>query len=388
VWKFSRPSGDSALFQYVANMQADLAFGVTLFFALSGFLLYRPFAAALMRAQPRPSFSRYLRNRALRIAPAYWVILLVSALVLGTTSVRNSAGQVLLNQRIDDPITLGEHLLLVQGYDPSTVATGIGPAWSLGVEVVFYVALPFLALFAWSLARRATTRSGRRLAALMPALLLLAVGLAGKMSAIHILRDTQLSGGWGGDWHSVLVRSFLGQADLFSFGMALAVARVDSEDGLLRVSALGRKGIAALCVASYLVVATRTDAADHLGTTPYNTLMALACALFLGLVVLVDSSAERPALVRVLELRPMVALGLVSYSLFLWHEPLIGWLGVLGVGSTGKAGFVVTVLLTLGVGFVFSVLTYRLVELPALRRKRRARSDDAALPLGAPAQAA
>lgn len=38
---------------------------------LSGFLLYRPFAAALLRARPRPDLAAYLRNRALRILPAY-----------------------------------------------------------------------------------------------------------------------------------------------------------------------------------------------------------------------------------------------------------------------------------------------------------------------------
>jgi peptidoglycan/LPS O-acetylase OafA/YrhL len=378
VWWQTRPAGDSALFQLVANTQADLAFGVTLFFTLSGFLLYRPFVAALMRAEPRPSFERYLRNRALRIAPAYWVILLVSALILRSVAVRNADGERVLSG-IDDPITLAKHMLLVQGYEPSGVVTGIGPAWSLAVELVFYLALPLLALAAWALARRASTRAGRRLAALGPALLLLAIGLAGKMVATHFLPDRIWSGGWGGDWHSVLVRSFLCQADLFSFGMALAVVRVDVEDGLVRVSALGRRAVGALCLGVYLVTARMTDASDQLGITPYNTLMALACALFLALVVLVGSDTERPALVRVLELRPLVAVGLVSYSLFLWHEPLIGWLAVNGLAPSGRAGFLVTLFLTVAVGFVLSVLTYRLVELPALRRKRRTRTEGASV---------
>ncbi len=378
VWNHSRPSGDSAIFQLVANLEPDLSFGVTLFFALSGFLLYRPFVAALMREEVRPNFARYLLNRALRIGPAYWVILLVSALILHTTLVRNSRGE-LVHGGIDDPIALAKQMLLLQNYQPSTVITGIGPAWSLAVEVVFYLALPLLALTAWMLARRATTRSGRRLAALAPALLLLGIGLAGKTATPHFFTEMNWSGGWGGDWYSVLVRSFLCQADLFSFGMALAVFRVDAEDGLLRVSALGRKGIGVLCLGAYLVTSRMTDSSEPLGISPYNTLMALACALFLALVVLTSPGAERPALVRLLELRPLVAVGLISYSLFLWHVPVIGWLDAHELAFSGRAGFVVTLFLTVAVGCALSVLTYRLVELPALRRKRRDRREETSL---------
>ena len=55
----------------VENLRA----GVTLFFVLSGFLLYRVFVAAALRGLPMPSVREYLRNRALRILPAYLVIL-------------------------------------------------------------------------------------------------------------------------------------------------------------------------------------------------------------------------------------------------------------------------------------------------------------------------
>jgi peptidoglycan/LPS O-acetylase OafA/YrhL len=50
----------------------QLNVGVTVFFVISGFLLYRPFAAARRGAGPR-RMGDYARNRALRILPAYWV---------------------------------------------------------------------------------------------------------------------------------------------------------------------------------------------------------------------------------------------------------------------------------------------------------------------------
>jgi peptidoglycan/LPS O-acetylase OafA/YrhL len=369
---YSRPAGDSVVVRWITNSLGDLAFGVTLFFTLSGFLLYRPFVASLLRGKTRPSLAEYLRNRAFRILPAYWAIFLISALILQTTWTRTSEGGRIIDG-IDDPVTLAKHLLLVQSYDPSTVATGISPAWSVTVEAVFYLALPLLALTACVLARRASTRWGRTAAALVPPLLLLGGGLAVK-TALDLLTENW-SGGWAGDWYSVLVRSFLCQADLFSFGMALAVVRVDAEDGLIRVGTIGRRTIAAFAVAAYLVTAQMTGPTVPLGISRYNTVIALVCALFLALVVLPSPGANRPALVRILELRPFVAIGLVSYSLFLWHEPLLYWLAAHQLAFTGRLGFVATFVIVLVVGFVLSLLSYRLVELPAIRRGRHAHSS-------------
>jgi peptidoglycan/LPS O-acetylase OafA/YrhL len=51
-----------------------------LFFVISGFLLYRPYVAARADGRPGPRMSRYLRRRALRIIPAYWLALTVLAI--------------------------------------------------------------------------------------------------------------------------------------------------------------------------------------------------------------------------------------------------------------------------------------------------------------------
>ena len=125
----------------------DLAYGVILFFTLSGFLLYRPFAAAILRGDPLPSLRRYLLNRALRILPAYWVILFFSAMVLGSVLFWDSSGN-LANGRLLDLGLIPRAAFFLQDYFPSTLLLGIGPAWSLAVEVVFYCALPMLALLA------------------------------------------------------------------------------------------------------------------------------------------------------------------------------------------------------------------------------------------------
>ena len=60
---------------YVGVLVARADVGVALFFVLSGFLLYRPFARWSLGASERPSIRSFAIRRAARIFPAYWVVL-------------------------------------------------------------------------------------------------------------------------------------------------------------------------------------------------------------------------------------------------------------------------------------------------------------------------
>jgi len=64
------------------GLLARMDVGVAIFFALSGFLLFRPFAYAAATGTRRPGARRYLWRRALRILPAYWLTVLVCLAVL------------------------------------------------------------------------------------------------------------------------------------------------------------------------------------------------------------------------------------------------------------------------------------------------------------------
>ena len=109
--------------------------GVTIFFLISGFLLYRPFIAHRIAAGvPPPVVSDYARRRFLRIFPAYWLILIALWISPGLTG---TAGGDWLS-----------HLLLVQtlpgtGNETSCVTAivdcGLAQTWSLVVEFTFYV---------------------------------------------------------------------------------------------------------------------------------------------------------------------------------------------------------------------------------------------------------
>ncbi len=330
----------------------NLASGLTLFFTLSGFLLYRPFAAAVMRNEQLPSTHAYLRNRALRILPAYWVIFIAFAAVKHITSSR----------------MLIENLLLVQNYDPKGVTTGIAPAWSLGVEMVFYLSLPLLALYTITLARGRSSR-GRMRVALVPAGLLLALGIAGKIVASQTLASSSQSELIGNTWHAVLERSFLAQADLFAFGMAAAVIVLAADDAKLRNAQILRSlaGGAAVVIAIVVGLAYGSFGLDQ---RPYNTITAAACALLILWLVLPGRERRSPAL-AVLNSRLVVGIGIISYSIYLWHDPIIRWLGDHGHMASGAAGLAVNVVVVLAISLVLSSITYRFVEAPAMRHKAR-----------------
>jgi peptidoglycan/LPS O-acetylase OafA/YrhL len=353
-----------------------LPLGVTLLFVLSAFLLYRPFAAAIIRGSERPKLSRYLVNRAARILPAYWAILLVTVFLLQSALVRAEDGSLEPGALHQEPRAFVLNLLLLQGFHPDTLLTGIGPAWALTAVVTFYASLPALVLAAVALATLMPTRKGRTIAAVVPAAILILVGIAGSATATFVVPGGS-AGGWGADWHSVVERSFFAHAEAFAFGLVVAVAHVVRQDGGLRLPRRWRPAALITVIVTGGVTAKFTTAEGQLSVFDpanyvYDGMMAAVVALFLAWVLLPDSDETqlRPT-TRLLESRPLVSVGIVSYSIFLWHEPLILKAKMAGLTTGSRAGFFVIFAGIATATFLLSALTYRYLELPALMRKRQ-----------------
>ena len=119
----------------IAPYVARLDVGVTIFFLLSGFLLYRPFVQARRQRRPQPPLIPYAWRRTLRIVPAYWVALTLATIVLALPGVFTLTGI---------PTFYG----FLQIYSAETAFKGLGQCWTLCVEVSFYALLP---VWAWSL---------------------------------------------------------------------------------------------------------------------------------------------------------------------------------------------------------------------------------------------
>ncbi len=129
------------------------AFGVSIFFVLSGMLLSYPFWKAYLAGAPMPSMRHYVRRRAARIVPGYYVGLLVSfALAFWLTPDADYKVWRLISGLT---FTSGFHY---KTWFPSSVN---GPLWSISIEVFSYVLLAgMMALLFWWVTRRAA-RSDR-----------------------------------------------------------------------------------------------------------------------------------------------------------------------------------------------------------------------------------
>ena len=105
--------------------------GVSIFFVLSGFLIYHRYADSYL-SKNNWSYWRYLRHRFARIYPLYALLLLL------TVGVRALTGHSLSLWLV------GLNLTLLKGLFDSTRFSGIPQSWSLTVEVCFYGLAPFL----------------------------------------------------------------------------------------------------------------------------------------------------------------------------------------------------------------------------------------------------
>jgi peptidoglycan/LPS O-acetylase OafA/YrhL len=206
----------------------------------------------------------------------------------------------------------------------------------------------------------------RTVAALVPAATLLLLGLVGKYLTAVVV-PAHVWQGWSATWHAVLERSFLCQADLFSFGMALAVVHSLRVGGSLRLPRYWRPAAVVVGLMAYGAASRVSYLQAQLSYLPWNTVMAFACTLLLGLVVLPRS--QDSLLVRFLETRPLVAVGIVSYSVFLWHHPLLLALKSHGLTFDGRSGFFLNLVIVSTLTLLLSGLSYRYVEAPALRLK-------------------
>ena len=332
---------------------ARLNVGVTVFFLISGFLLYRPFVRAAYHGVQAPRVLRFFRRRALRIVPAYWLALTVLAAWPGLPGVFTRDWWAYYG--------------FFQVYSDRYVLGGIGPAWSLCIEVTFYLALPFFALAM----ARLYERRRREAAVRIELLALAALGLASvaARAVVHVW-DDQVG------FPSTLPGTFT----WFALGMGLAVASVALEGEEERIGALRlvvrrpwvpwALAAATLAMLAWGIGLPRSFAAET-STVSYVAEYALfgLFAFFLLLpAVFGDDRGGWPR--RILANRLLAWLGLISYGIYLWHLSLMIWLEDQGATEwIGELQFPVLLLSAVAFAVACAAASYYLVERPLLRFK-------------------
>jgi len=311
---------------------------VSLFFVLSAFLLTLPFITKALNQNDAPSARSFLSRRAARVLPLYFVAIL---LVWAARNI-NLPGTL---------IDLVEHLTFTQVYDNRYIFYTIGPAWSLAIEIQFYIVLAVLGT--WGV-RIAKGRSRRWVIVTTGAFLSLVAiaSFAWKMAAWLTLDVA------GDDWKVWF--GFPAKADEFALGalLALVVAARSPQLSRWKATAMALLGLGIVAIA----LATRPGGAgEH---AAFHTINAV------GFTLIIAASVMSPKVVmnRALNWGPVALVGTVSYSLYLWHEPLMILLdnrGLLPAGGGYLAfawGLAVVLPLAVGVAWV----SYQAIERPGL----------------------
>lgn len=293
----------------IGSLLARFDVGVAIFFALSGFLLARPYVASILDGRRLPDRRRFFGRRVRRIVPAYWVALTATYVWLRPESATLAKG-------LDFPV----HYLFLQIYPSDTLQKGISPGWTLAVEMSFYLSLPFLAVAGARLTRSLEGPSRK------------AVALLGWLLAITVFSFVWEGVVYGGGLPTKAVLWLPGMIDQFAVGMAIAVVAVWAERRPVArplADALGRHDLLWWVVAFLLLVfaSSQLGLASGLEHTTWNRELARH-AIYTGvaglfLLPVAFGPQDRGLVRRLLQWRPVAAFGVVSYGFFLWHVPLI-----------------------------------------------------------------
>lgn len=329
--------------------------GVDFFFVLSAFLLSLPILTKPEQVKTSGFWRTYAAKRWLRIAPPYYVsILVVLVLTQQVNYLWTHSGDVAL------------HALYAHNFSPqSTLA--INPVyWTLAVEFQFYLILPAFALLFL----------GRR----WPYALAASLGISLAWRAAFY--D-------GSHWLQTVQSNAQLPAMIGHFALGVAAARIYQEGR----APSPRRWLAGLIaslglIASPFLLVQRWDQPSNLWQETWliNLLMReLIAAGFAGILLLV---LLRPSpMSRVLSSAPMRALGTISYSLYLVHFPIQIFLGV-WVPALATGGFWLYFFSAVGAAVLGATVFYWVTERPSLWVKNLLGSPASAtrkLPPSAPA---
>ena len=327
--------------------------GVDVFFVISGFvvtsMLHREWAS-----KGRISFGYFYLRRFKRLVPALSLMLSV-ILIANLLLLSPQAGQQIASATAVGAIFLTANFVIARNsggyFDPPAETNPFLNTWSLSVEEQFYLVVPALLAVGWIIAAR-----GRRILVTAPAVI---IGLLAVLSfGLAILGSSgNLSFG-----QSVLLGFYSPFTRAWEFAagvlLSMSMGRLPAPNRVLSIG-LGVLGTALLCT-SLLVLN---------GSTPFPSLWTVVPVSGALLILFVGGSGPPGPITSLLSARPMVKIGDWSYSIYLWHWPLIVFALLLWPGNA-KASFIAAML-----SFVPAVLSYKWLEQPmrdlTLKRHRQ-----------------
>jgi peptidoglycan/LPS O-acetylase OafA/YrhL len=261
--------------------------GVNLFFILSGFVLYLPYAAGQRAIASQRDWTSFYKHRALRLLPAYY---------LATIAMMGLSGRAPFGDWAAGLQTIGL-LTFTFPFIPSVFPPSVNWAlWSIGTEVLFSAAFPLLCI--------ACLRYGafRILAVFIP----LSIAIRFFAHSVDPRHITWLADGL-----------MIGRVDEFLWGFWIAE--------LFAHRRLPKHPYVMLVVA-FIVLAPILMAFTWVGEhrLPFTAEAWLTTGLDVGFALIIGAAvATSSALSTVLTIKPLRVLGMACYSLYLWHYPIL-----------------------------------------------------------------
>jgi peptidoglycan/LPS O-acetylase OafA/YrhL len=336
-------------------VSVQTATGVWLFFAISGFVISRPFVAALVEGGPLPPLVPYAIRRVLRIYPTYIVALLATVAVVGWIG----------------PKRLVLHGLLLHNLVPGRQGAVLSVAWTLTVEVLFYAAVPVVAAAVrWRWGARPVAAGwlvGAVLVTWAASILWTALGAFADDETISVWLRQVFPSMWGSFCPGILL------------AVMTSTLRTEQPSLLRRLDdLLDAPRRATLVAAGVGLVAAGLNAyaidLSHLSSS--LVVYDLARPLFAVTYGIVVGLAMRAPAWRGPVGARLQWVGEISYGVYLFHGVLMYWLisdhasGFMPLGN-GPVGYVLHVLFLLGITLPLAWASYRFVERPLLGSARR-----------------
>ncbi|CAN5375859.1 SGNH hydrolase domain-containing protein [soil metagenome] len=329
--------------------------GVDVFFVISCFLITSLLVREVQRSGGISIIAFYAR-RARRLLPAATVVLVVTGLAALAVLPADQLGQLGRNI-LASTFYLVNWSLAAQSVDylaEDSAASAVQHYWSLSVEEQFYVVWPVLMIAAVAVAARTRGNRFRYMALALG-------GITAASLAWSVVATSQSPG----------TAYFVSTTRVWELGFGALLAF-----GVTRLSRLPRAaaevlallGVAAIVVAALFV--TRS--------TPWPGSAALIPVAGTTAVIAAGCKSANTLTGRALGLAPMRFLGGISYSLYLWHWPLLVFLDELRPG-TGLRGRLAVMALAVALAYLSKVL----IEDPIRFRRSLAISPTRALSWGA-----
>lgn len=269
--------------------------GVDVFFVISGFLITTHLLESLQR-HGTVHFGSFYARRARRILPAAFTVLVLTVIAAVIWMPPLQLREVFRGATAT-ALYVPNMLFGVQGtnYLAESAPSVFQHYWSLGIEEQFYIVWPAILLIGYRLFKRSERA--------------LFYGVAGLVVVSFLLCVVMMSVSQPWAFFSLPTRAWeLGVGGLVAFAMRSGASWIKHP----RMGLMAWVGLVAL-----LVVAVAYDA-----TTPFPSYYAAVPVLATALVIVGGMAGPmNPA--RVLSLRPMQFIGLISYSLYLVHWPLV-----------------------------------------------------------------